>query len=186
MGHIWVGEGFVKCTFLFVTSSKRGCHYRDDDVIITLAGYPCRLRTTPPSYRAPLAYPCTPLLQLSSAFFITCTVLLQPKYGPSWPPMCLPCLLHCLKDQPAFSWVQLFPLLLFQLPTSPPFRTETAGALRGGPGRFPLNDLCSYNLSSSTWTALSPNGTAPSPRFDMGFTSAPSGVLIVFGGSSEG
>jgi hypothetical protein len=39
-----------------------------------------------------------------------------------------------------------------------------------------------FNAAASTWTALSPSGSAPSPRWGIGFAATPDGMLYVFGG----
>jgi hypothetical protein len=49
-------------------------------------------------------------------------------------------------------------------------------------GSFLLNDLYCFSPIASTWTALSPSGSAPSPRQGMGFAAASDGMLYVFGG----
>ena len=49
-----------------------------------------------------------------------------------------------------------------------------------------LNDLYSYNSTTVMWTALGPNGTAPSQRTSMGFAATPDGTIYVFGGSDGG
>ena len=47
-----------------------------------------------------------------------------------------------------------------------------------------LNDLYRFNATTAMWTPLSPNGTAPSPRYFFGFTSTSGGLLYVFGGDN--
>jgi hypothetical protein len=46
-----------------------------------------------------------------------------------------------------------------------------------------LNDVYRFSAAANTWTALSPSGSAPSPRLWMGFAATPDGMLYVFGGS---
>jgi hypothetical protein len=43
-----------------------------------------------------------------------------------------------------------------------------------------------FSPANNTWTALSPSGSGPSPRYTMGFASTPDGALYVFGGFSSG
>jgi hypothetical protein len=43
-----------------------------------------------------------------------------------------------------------------------------------------------FSAAASTWTALSPSGTAPSQRESMGFAATPDGMLYVFGGRANG
>jgi hypothetical protein len=50
------------------------------------------------------------------------------------------------------------------------------------PGVGLVNDLYRYSAAANTWTALSPSGSAPSPRFWMGFAATPDGMLYLFGG----
>jgi N-acetylneuraminic acid mutarotase len=45
-----------------------------------------------------------------------------------------------------------------------------------------LNDLYRFSAENNTWTALSPTGSGPTPRYGMGFTATPNGMLYVFGG----
>jgi hypothetical protein len=51
-------------------------------------------------------------------------------------------------------------------------------------GLFNLNDLYRYSAADNAWTALSPSGSVPSLRADMGFAATPDGMLYVFGGWS--
>ena len=44
------------------------------------------------------------------------------------------------------------------------------------------NDLWSFNLSTGYWTAMTPIGPVPYPRYWFGFTSTPDGLLYLFGG----
>ena len=48
------------------------------------------------------------------------------------------------------------------------------------PGIF--NDVYRFSAAANTWTALSPSGSGPSPRYHMGFAATPDGMLYVFGG----
>ena len=48
-----------------------------------------------------------------------------------------------------------------------------------------LNDVYRFSAAANTWTALSPSGSGPSPRADMGFAATPDGMIYVFGGSSS-
>jgi hypothetical protein len=47
-----------------------------------------------------------------------------------------------------------------------------------------LNDLYRFSAAANNWTALSPSGSGPSPRYAMGFAATPDGMLYVFGGTS--
>ena len=49
-----------------------------------------------------------------------------------------------------------------------------------------LNDVYRFSPAANTWTALSPSGSAPSPRYGMGFAATPDGMLYVFGGNATG
>ena len=49
-----------------------------------------------------------------------------------------------------------------------------------------FNDLYRFSAAANTWTALSPSGSGPSPRSDMGFAATPDGMLYVFGGYDGG
>ena len=51
---------------------------------------------------------------------------------------------------------------------------------------FRLNDLYRFSAAANTWTALSPTGSGPSPRYLMGFAATPDGILYVFGGADGG
>ena len=46
-----------------------------------------------------------------------------------------------------------------------------------------LKDVYRFSAAANTWTALSPSGSSPSPRYNMGFAATPDGMLYVFGGS---
>jgi hypothetical protein len=48
-----------------------------------------------------------------------------------------------------------------------------------------FNDLYRLSVAANTWTALSPSGSGPSPRFAMGFAATPDGMLYVFGGEDS-
>jgi hypothetical protein len=48
------------------------------------------------------------------------------------------------------------------------------------------NDLHCFAAGDNAWTALSPSGSAPSPRDAMGFAATPGGMLYVFGGQDGG
>ena len=41
-----------------------------------------------------------------------------------------------------------------------------------------------FDPTIGTWTELSGAGSAPSPRYGMGFTATPDGMLYVFGGDN--
>ena len=43
-----------------------------------------------------------------------------------------------------------------------------------------------FSAVANTWTALSPSGSGPSPRQDMGFAATPDGMLYAFGGHNGG
>jgi hypothetical protein len=43
-----------------------------------------------------------------------------------------------------------------------------------------------FSPAANTWTALSPSGSGPSPRYGMGFAATPDGMLYVFGGNIRG
>jgi N-acetylneuraminic acid mutarotase len=45
-----------------------------------------------------------------------------------------------------------------------------------------LNDVYRFSPAANNWTALSPSGSGPSPRYMMGFAATPDGMLYVFGG----
>jgi hypothetical protein len=49
-----------------------------------------------------------------------------------------------------------------------------------------LNDVYRFSAAANTWTALSPTGSGPSPRYGMGFAATPDGMIYVFGGFSGG
>jgi hypothetical protein len=42
-----------------------------------------------------------------------------------------------------------------------------------------------FSAAANAWTALSPSGSGPSPRFAVGFTATPDGMLYVFGGDGD-
>jgi hypothetical protein len=44
------------------------------------------------------------------------------------------------------------------------------------------NDVYFFSAPANNWTALSPSGSSPSPRYGMGFAATPDGMLYVFGG----
>jgi hypothetical protein len=48
------------------------------------------------------------------------------------------------------------------------------------------NDVYRFSAAANTWTALSPSGSGPSRRSEMGFASTPDGLLYVFGGWDGG
>jgi hypothetical protein len=50
----------------------------------------------------------------------------------------------------------------------------------------PLNDVYRFSAAANTWTALSPSGSGPSPRYGMGFAATPDGMVYVFGGAGIG
>ena len=50
------------------------------------------------------------------------------------------------------------------------------------PAAVSFNDLYRFDPAAVKWTTLSPSGSAPSPRFAMGFAATPDGMLYVFGG----
>ncbi len=49
-----------------------------------------------------------------------------------------------------------------------------------------LNDLYRFSAAANAWTALSPSGSVPSPRANMGFAVTPDGILYIFGGWDTG
>ena len=51
-------------------------------------------------------------------------------------------------------------------------------------GTVVYNDLYSFSPNTSVWSALSPSGPLPAPRFGMGFAATPSGMLYMFGGAN--
>jgi hypothetical protein len=69
----------------------------------------------------------------------------------------------------------------------PPLSVIARTCVRSSPpaaGR--QNDVYRFSAAANTWTALSPSGSGPSPRYSMGFASTPDGMLYVFGGISTG
>jgi hypothetical protein len=48
------------------------------------------------------------------------------------------------------------------------------------------NDVYRFSAVANAWTALSPSGSRPSPRRNMGFAATPDGMLYVFGGYESG
>ena len=77
---------------------------------------------------------------------------------------------HCRLAWPQFS----FPLRV-KLPLPP-----------SGPGSVFFNDLYRFDPAAASWTALSPAGTTPTPRFSFGFTATLDGMVYLFGGQSDG
>ena len=53
-------------------------------------------------------------------------------------------------------------------------------------GAVHLNDMYRFSPAANTWTALSPSGSGPSPRYGVGFAATPDGMLYVFGGYDDG
>ncbi len=53
------------------------------------------------------------------------------------------------------------------------------------PAAVSFNDLYRFDPAAVKWTTLSPSGSAPSPRFAMGFAATPDGMLYVVGGSGN-
>jgi hypothetical protein len=49
-----------------------------------------------------------------------------------------------------------------------------------------FEEVYRFSASESTWTALSPTGSGPSPRADMNIVATPDGMLYVFGGWAGG
>ena len=49
-----------------------------------------------------------------------------------------------------------------------------------------VNDLYRYDPTTITWKLLPPSGSAPSPRYAMGFTATPNRIIFVFGGCCNG
>jgi hypothetical protein len=68
-----------------------------------------------------------------------------------------------------------------QLPASP-----AATRHQPPPAAGNLNDVYRFIAAANTWTALSPSGSGPSPRWQMGFAATPDGMLYVFGGYDSG
>ena len=49
-----------------------------------------------------------------------------------------------------------------------------------------LADLLAYSPASNVWTVLSPSGSGPTARNDMGLAAVASGLLYIFGGNDGG
>jgi hypothetical protein len=49
-----------------------------------------------------------------------------------------------------------------------------------------LNDLYRFSAAANTWTTLSPSGSGPSPRREVGSAATPDGMFYVFGGFDTG
>ena len=61
-------------------------------------------------------------------------------------------------------------------------RTQTVASTGAGY----LADLLAYSPASNVWTVLSPSGSGPTARNDMGLAAVASGLLYIFGGNDGG